>query len=250
MQILVRNCYISGRKWIVVYEFQKHLQLGIKMKRKTTSENGEFPEKRNRSAGNGSCSPSSPSQTQVCMLVLDIYYCTATYPPCGTCQFPIIYNVATCNVSSYYRAPLEMETIIITEGVGSVFGRWRRRDAITQTPAETDHHSSLTCQIKVLWFFQREKMSVTLAFKCFQMILSILSILQYVGCLSNVGNFLNLISVNYWINFILQQMVCLVGKWMSELYTWQNCIVWCKNALKTLNTILNFYARNDFCTDN
>ena len=99
-------------------------------------------------------------------------------------------------------------------------------------------------------FFQREKMSVTLAFKCFQMILSILSILQYVGCLSNVGNFLNLISVNYWINFILQQMVCLVGKWMSELYTWQNCIVWCKNALKTLNTILNFYARNDFCTDN
>ena len=141
MQILVRNCYISGRKWIVVYEFQKHLQLGIKMKRKTTSENGEFPEKRNRSAGNGSCSPSSPSQTQVCMLVLDIHYCTSTCPPCGTCQFPIIYNVATCNVSSYYRAPLEMETIIITEGVGSVFGRWRHRDAITQTPAETYHHS-------------------------------------------------------------------------------------------------------------
>ena len=73
--------------------------------------------------------------------LLDIYYCTSTYPPCGTCQFPIIYNVATCNVSSYYRAPLEMETIIITEGVGSVFGRWRRRDAITQTQAETDHHS-------------------------------------------------------------------------------------------------------------
>ena len=130
-------------------------------------------------------------------LVLDIYYCTSTCPPCGTCQFPIIYNVATCNVSSYYRAPLEMETIIITEGVGSVFGRWRHRDAITQTPAETDHHSSLTCQIKVLRFFQREKMSVTLAFKCLQMILSNLSILQYVGCLSNVGNFLNLISVNY-----------------------------------------------------
>ena len=34
------------------------------MKRKTPSENGEFPEKRNRS--NGSCSPSSSSQTQVC----------------------------------------------------------------------------------------------------------------------------------------------------------------------------------------
>ena len=41
------------------------LPVGIKMKRKTTSNDGEFPEKRNRSASNGSCSPSS-SQTQVC----------------------------------------------------------------------------------------------------------------------------------------------------------------------------------------
>ena len=53
------------------------------------------------------------------------------------------------------------------------------------------------------------------------------------GCLSNFGEFVNLISVKLcWINFILQQMVYLVGKWMSELYTWQNCIVWCKKIWK------------------
>ena len=54
-----------------------------------------------------------------------------------------------CHVSQCYRAPLQMETIIIIGDVGSVSGHWRHQDAITQTPAEPDHHHScLKCHFK------------------------------------------------------------------------------------------------------
>ena len=45
----------------------------------------------------------------------------------------------------------------------------------------------------------------------------------------------------------------MVYSWRNEClnYTLGKTVVsGAKNALKTLNTILKFYARNDFCTDN
>ena len=133
-------------------------------------------------------------------------------------------------MSQYYRDPvLQTEIIIITGGVGSVSGRWRHPDAITQPPAD-QHHSCLKCQIKDS---SKER-------KCLWHWLSNASTNDFVN-FTVCGlsfKFANLISVNCWINFILPTNCWTNGlqleKWMSELYTWQNCSVWCKKCVENL----------------
>ena len=179
---------------------ETHIVGRDKMKRKTTSENGEFPEKRNRSNGTGSCSPSSPTQTRVSpgYQLLHLHVARA-----AKFQQFITWPRVTCHLNTESRGRKRWTSSQKVWDLSLAGGVAQMLSLKLQLKLIITHVSN---QRSAIILPKRENVCNT----GFQMILSILSILQCVGCLSKVGKFVNLISVNYWINFILQQMVCLV----------------------------------------
>ena len=125
--------------------------------------------------------------------VLDINYCNTTW---ASCQFPIIYK------GGHHVSCVTMLQSPATNGNH----HHHRRCGICLWPLASPrcYHSnsswtwspSLMSQMSFQRFFQREKMSVTMAFKCFKWFCN------FTVCGLSF-KFENLISVNYWINFIL-----------------------------------------------
>ena len=161
---------------------------------------------------------------------LDINYCTSSNSTLAICQVPIIYKVVTiCNV-----------TILQRPGAANGNHHHHRRCGICLWPVASPrcYHStsswstSLMSQMSNQRFFQREKMSVTLAFKCFNkwfcQFYSMWVVFQI--CKSHLSKLLNKL---YTPNKLLNKWFT-VGEWMSELYTWQNCSVWCKKCVENL----------------